>query len=93
MGSLLASELASGIESLTLEQALGIHLRSNHYPPIPEEMVPVAVTAIHLANAGHHDALIQLPEGTEWRSQVKAPVWAIVDGLHLSAWLDDEEEE
>ena len=39
MGSNLATELADGILDLDLNTQLRIHLQSNHYPPIPVEMV------------------------------------------------------
>ncbi len=44
MGSNLANEMASGVLDdlgihLDLETQIGIHLSSNHYPPVPKFMV------------------------------------------------------
>lgn len=70
-----------------LDTALVWHLRSNHYPPVPLSMLSVCKQAIELANDGEYDELIDLPEGTYWRGQEQAPVWAIVDGHHLDAFI------
>lgn len=75
-----------------LRQALTWHLSANHYPPLPVELVDVCVRAIHLAEEGEPDAIINLPEGMLWRNQHTAPVWALVDGLHLEAFIGTEED-
>ena len=91
MGSTFASDLAEGIGGITLEQSISIHLTSNHCPPVPTSMVAPCITAIKLINGGFPDALIELPEGVEWRDQSKAPAWAIADAHHLGAWLEGED--
>jgi hypothetical protein len=90
MGQQMAVELANDF-SLTLEQAIEIHLTSNHYPPVPPIMVGVCVEAIQLANEGYWLAEVELPEGVTYKGQAKAEVSEIVDGLHLEAWIDYED--
>lgn len=70
--------------------ALVWHLRHNHYPAVPERMLPVCEAAIDFANDDDWDRLIDLPEGVLWRGRTDAPAWAIIDQLHLSAFLSDE---
>ncbi len=92
MGHNIAHDLANEDFGLTLEQTLSIHLTSNHYPPVPNNMVPVCVEAIHLANEGEWEARVNLPDGVSWRDETSAPVWAIIEGHHLEAWLGEADE-
>ena len=93
MGNTFANDLASEDFGLSLEKQISIHLTSNHYPPVPSFMVPVCIQAISLANDGEWDARIDLPEGVSWRGETSAPVSAIVEQHHLSAWIDFDEYE
>lgn len=90
MGSIQAMDLAES-EILDLESQIGIHLRSNHYPPVPLSMVPVCIEAIDKANEGEWHYLITLPEGTSWKGEPFAPVHAIVEGHHLEFWITEDE--
>jgi hypothetical protein len=95
MGNLTAVEISES--GLTLEQQLEWHLRGNHYPPIPVEMIEPCVRAIELANAGDWNAEIELPKVGDFQITYKgghttAPVWAMVEQHHLSAFLDDEDD-
>jgi len=90
MGNAFASELATEDFGLTLEQAIGIHFSSNHYPPIPATMIPVAIEAIDLANQGEWEAPVRLPEGVYYRDKESAPVWAIVDQHNLHNWIEED---
>ena len=89
MGNNLALDLATS--TLGLRNALSIHLTSNHYPPVPTEMVEPCVLAIEAMNDERRS--ITLPEGVLWRGQTTAPAWAIVEGHHLEAWLADYEDD
>ena len=98
MGAMQALDLATNLD-LSLEKALSIHLSSNHYPPIPQVMIPVCIEAIDAAWEDDLDREIQLPfdgekDGKpfqiEWRGQTTAPAWAIVEHAHLDAWLVDD---
>ena len=95
MGSTMARDLADNGDEygLTIDNALAIHLRSNHYPPVPLTMVAVCVKAIDSYNANFNgDELIELPEGVSWRGNTSAPAWAIIEGHHLNAWCDSEDD-
>ncbi len=47
MGSTFATELADNdLLGLDLETQIGIHLSSNHYPPVPRSMVQPCIDAI-----------------------------------------------
>lgn len=85
MGNTFALDLATS--TLGLRQALSIHLTSNHYPPVPAEMIEPCVLAIEAMNDDDMDADIVLPMNTYWRGQLSAPAWAIVEGHHLESWL------
>lgn len=99
MGSLQAAEMA---EAMTIEDGLAWHLRSNHYPPVPLSMVEPCIEAIYACNDGDYERLIQLPiDGLDrngepfqitWRGSDKAPAYAIVEGHHLNAWIELDEE-
>jgi hypothetical protein len=90
MGAMQAMDLAES-ELIDLETQISIHLRSNHYPPVPNEMVPVCIEAIDKANEGEWEEFITLPEGTSWRGEPAAPVHAIVEGHHLEFWISESE--
>lgn len=84
MGYTTASELAS---ILDLESSLAMHLRANHYPPVPVSMVQPCIDAIDAYHEGDYGKEINLPEGITWRGQTSCPAHAIVDAHHLDAWL------
>ena len=84
MGHNTAQELA---EILDLEGSLKMHLRVNHYPPIPVTMVQPCIDAIDAYHDEDYQREIELPEGIKWRGQTTAPASAIVDAHHLDAWL------
>lgn len=86
MGAQTARELAE-LGSDNLRQAMSWHLRSNHFPPIPNSMIDPCLQAIDAVNEGDYDKLIQLPEGVGYRGRVVAPASAIVEGHHLESWL------
>jgi len=84
MGRLQAEEMVSRLKQ---EQALEWHLGCNHFPPIHKSFIPIAQEAIKLANQGIHDRIIKMPNGKE------LTVEAIIDGLHLDSFLDQDEYE
>jgi hypothetical protein len=98
MGSNMATEMADGTLSdlginLTIEQQIGIHLSSNHYPPVPAIMIPACIEAIDAVNdAGLWDLDIQMPEGVSYKGLTTAPAWAIIEQHHLNAWIIEREE-
>lgn len=72
--------------------ALAWHLSSNHYPPIPAAMLPVAKRALKLARKGAPwDTKLRLPKGVTHRVTGKvATLGALVEHMHLEAFLDGE---
>jgi hypothetical protein len=91
MGMLSALAMTDEELSLTLEQQIGWHLSSNHYPPVPGEMIPVCIDAIDYANEGEWDLELDMPEGISYRGSNTAPVYAIVEQHHLGAWIVESE--
>ena len=98
MGRNMATEMADGtLEDLgiflDMETQIGIHLSSNHYPPIPKSMIKPCIEAIDAVNdLGLWNAPIQLPEGITWRDLPEAPASAIIEAHHLDAWIIEREE-
>jgi len=88
MGYNTALDLSEELE-LDLEMAIGIHLRSNHYPPVPLAMVQPCIDAIDAYYEDDFDREITLPEGITWRNQDTCPASAIIDAHHLDAWLPE----
>lgn len=76
----------------TLEQQLSWHFAGNCYPPVPQQMIPVAVAAIN-AIAGDEDwgKMIELPEGVSFRGMSQVSASDVVDQFRLDAWIDIEE--
>lgn len=85
MGYLNALGMA---EQTDIDTALGWHLSANHYPPIPQAMVPVAKDAIAAALDDEGDREIDLRDICEWRGQTTAPAWALVEYMHLDAFIE-----
>lgn len=65
MGRLGAAAFAEQVEegNASLRTAISWHLTSNHYPPLPDFFVPVALRAIELGQAEEWDEEIDLPLG------------------------------
>ncbi len=92
MGSNFANDLALA-DNLTIETQVEIHLKSNHYPPVPAIMVQPCVEAIDAVNdLGLWDLEIPLPEGVLYKDLTTAPAWAIIEQHHLDAWIIEREE-
>ena len=85
MGSTFATDLA-GLD-LDLSTAIGIHLSSNHYPPVPTSMVLPCIEALEAYWEDETDREIKMPEGVSYKGLDTAPAWAIIEQHHLEAWL------
>jgi hypothetical protein len=88
MGSTFALDLAENID-VTLEQAIGMHLQGNHYPPVPLSMVQPCIDAIDAYYEDDFDKEIEMPEGVSYKGRTTAPAWAIIEQHHLNAWLPE----
>lgn len=86
MGYNTALDLA---ESFDLDQAILIHLQSNHYPPVPASMVAPCIDAIDAYYEDDYDKMIVLPEGVLWKGKDQAPASALIEAHHLEAWLPE----
>jgi hypothetical protein len=89
MGYNTALDLSEELE-LDLEMAIGIHLRSNHYPPVPLAMVQPCIDAIDAYYEEDFDREIPLPDDITWKGKTSCPASAIIDAHHLDAWLPEE---
>jgi hypothetical protein len=78
-------------EKLRLDAALAAHLRGNHFPPIPLEMVGPAKKAIEAANEDERDRIIPLPDGIEHRSgATEVPASTLIDHMRLDCFIDHD---
>lgn len=78
-----------------LNRALIWHLQSNHFPPMPLDLLPVARKAIELANQA-----IAEDNETLWQEMIYVPtadrklsVSEIIEGMHLDSFLDAIQED
>jgi hypothetical protein len=93
MGSNFSNELADTdlFPDLDLSSAIAMHLRGNHYPPVPLTMVQPCIDSIIAYNDGYAYNEIKLPEGVSYKGKSTAPAWAMIEQHHLSAWIDEDE--
>lgn len=87
----MATELASGILGGDMASAIHMHLRGNHYPPVPSSMVQPCMDAIDAYWEEDLNREIELPEGISWRGETTAPAYAIIEAHHLEAWCSEDE--
>jgi hypothetical protein len=94
MGSVTAIGLADSV--LDLETQLLYHLKGNHYPPVPAEMVQPCIDAIDAYYDEDYDRLIDMPMVGNfqilYRGETQAPAHAIVDQHHLSWFIQPAED-
>jgi hypothetical protein len=94
MGSVTAIGLADSV--LDLETQLLYHLKGNHYPPVPAEMVQPCVDAIDAYYDEDYDRMIDMPMVGDfqilYRGETQAPAHAIVDQHHLSWFIQSAED-
>ena len=85
MGYMNAVSMAE--TNISLEQAIQWHLRSNHYPPVPSEMIPVAVKAIERCRESNYKSTIKAPFEHRVHGW-NVPAHVIVDSYHLEPWCE-----
>jgi len=94
MGSVTAIGLAD--TTLDLETQLLYHLKGNHYPPVPAEMVAPCIEAIDAAYDEDYDRMIAMPMVGDfqilYKGMTHAPAWAIIEQHHLSWFIDPIDE-
>jgi hypothetical protein len=88
---------ALGIQDtvLDLETQILYHLKSNHYPPVPSEMVQPCIDAIDAYYEEDYQRMIDMPMVGDfqitYRGSTQAPASAIIEQHHLSFWLPEED--
>ena len=94
MGSVTALGLQDTV--LDLETQILYHLKGNHYPPVPSEMVAPCIEAIDAYYDEDYDRMIDMPMVGDfqilYRGETQAPARAIVDQHHLEFWLPEWED-
>jgi hypothetical protein len=91
MGLNMATELADGTLGLDMAGAIAMHLRANHYPPVPTSMVQPCIDAIDAYWEDDLNRQIELPEGISWRGENSAPAYAVIESHHLEPWCMEDE--
>ena len=93
----MGSVTALGIQDtvLDLETQILYHLKGNHYPPVPAEMVTPCIEAIDAFYDEDYDRMIDMPKVGDfqitYRGSTQAPARAIVEQHHLDFWLPQDE--
>jgi hypothetical protein len=95
MGSVTAIGLADSV--LDLETQLLYHLKGNHYPPVPAEMVTPCIEAIDAAYDEDYNRMIDMPMVGDfqitYKGSTQAPAWAIIEQHHLDWFINPQEED
>jgi hypothetical protein len=95
MGSITAIGLSD--TTLDLETQLLYHLKSNHYPPVPAEMVKPCIEAIDAFYDEDYQRMIEMPMADDFQILYKgmshAPASAIVEQHHLQWFIDPVDED
>ena len=94
MGSVTALGLQDTV--LDLETQILYHLKGNHYPPVPAEMVAPCIEAIDAYYEEDYDREIAMPKVGDfqimYKNKITAPARAIVDQHNLRFWLPEWED-
>jgi hypothetical protein len=94
MGSVTALGIKDSV--LDLETQILYHLKGNHYPPVPAEMVAPCIEAIDAAYDEDYDRMIDMPKVGDfqilYKNSTQAPAWAIIEQHHLSTFIDPVDE-
>jgi len=77
---------------LDLETQILYHLKANHYPPVPAEMVTACIDAIDAYYDEDYDRNIDMPKVGDfqilYKGQTWAPAHAVVEQHHLEVFID-----
>jgi hypothetical protein len=94
MGSVTALGIKE--EVLDLETQLLYHLKGNHYPPVPAEMVQPCIEAIDAFYDEDYDRMVDMPKVGDfqilYKNSTVAPAWAIVEQHHLDVFIDSADD-
>ena len=77
---------------LDLETQILYHLKGNHYPPVPAEMVTPCIEAIDAYYDEDYNRMIDMPKVGDfqilYKNSTQATAHAIVDQHHLDVFID-----
>ena len=80
---------------LDLETQILYHLKGNHYPPVPAEMVQPCIEAIDAFYDEDFSRMIDMPKVGDfqilYKGNTQAPASAIVQQHHLEVFIEPEE--
>jgi hypothetical protein len=94
----MGSVTALGIKEmvLDLETQILYHLKGNHYPPVPAEMVAPCIEAIDAYYDEDYSRMIEMPMIGDfqilYRGMTHAPASAIVEQHHLEVFIESADE-
>jgi hypothetical protein len=94
----MGSVTALGIKEmvLDLETQILYHLKGNHYPPVPAEMVAPCIEAIDAYYDEDYSRMIEMPMIGDfqilYRGMTHAPASAIVEQHHLEVFIESVDE-
>jgi hypothetical protein len=95
MGSVTALGIKDSV--LDLETQILYHLRGNHYPPVPKEMVAPCIEAIDAYYDEDFNRMIEMPWIGDfqvlYKGMTHAPASAIVEQHHLEWFIDPVDED
>jgi hypothetical protein len=95
MGSVTALGIKDSV--LDLETQILYHLRGNHYPPVPAEMVKPCIEAIDAYYDEDFNRMIEMPMVGDfqilYKGMTHAPARAIVEQHHLDTFIDPVDED
>jgi hypothetical protein len=95
MGSVTALGIKDSV--LDLETQILYHLRGNHYPPVPAEMVAPCIEAIDAFYDEDYGRMIEMPMVGNfqilYKGMTHAPARAIVEQHHLDTFIDPADED
>jgi hypothetical protein len=94
MGSVTALGIKDSV--LDLETQILYHLKGNHYPPVPAEMVAPCIEAIDAYYDEDYSRMIEMPMIGDfqilYRGMTHAPASAIVEQHHLEVFIESVDE-
>ena len=94
MGSVTALGIKDTV--LDLETQILYHLKGNHYPPVPAEMVQPCIEAIDAFYEEDFSRMIDMPKVGDfqilYKGSTQAPASAIVQQHHLEVFIEPDEE-
>lgn len=84
MGYIQAMEM---VDLISLEQGIRWHLQYNYSPPLPCEMIPIAVKAVILCRQYKFNENLLVPY--ENRIGWMVPAYIVVETYHLEPWVNE----